>query len=144
MLQTFILLFHVLAAGAIVVLVLLQQGKGADMGAAFGSGSAGSLFGSSGSANFMSRMTAIMATLFFITSLVLTYVAASSSASRGLMERVPASPASQIPVPGAPAPSGAAVPVPSAPAAGAVPAAPVAPAPDAGATGASKAQDIPK
>jgi preprotein translocase subunit SecG len=144
MLQTFILLFHVLAAGAIVVLVLLQQGKGADMGAAFGSGSAGSLFGSSGSANFMSRMTAIMATLFFITSLVLTYVAASSGTSRGLMERVPASPASQIPVPGAPAPSGAAVPVPSAPAAGTVPSAPAAPAPDAGATGASKAQDIPK
>jgi len=134
MLQNFILLFHVLAAGAIVVFVLLQQGKGADMGAAFGSGSAGSLFGSSGSANFMSRMTAIMATVFFITSLVLTYVAANTGASRGLMDRVPATPASQIPVPGAPA----------APAAGAsavpVPAAPV----EAAKGAASKAQDIPK
>jgi preprotein translocase subunit SecG len=134
MLQNFILLFHVLAASAIVVFVLLQQGKGADMGAAFGSGSAGSLFGSSGSANFMSRMTAIMATLFFITSLVLTYVAANTGASRGLMERVPATPASQIPVPGAPA----------APAAGAS-AVPVPAAPVEGAKGAaSKAQDIPK
>jgi preprotein translocase subunit SecG len=134
MLQNFILLFHVLAAGAIVVFVLLQQGKGADMGAAFGSGSAGSLFGSSGSANFMSRMTAIMATVFFITSLVLTYVAANTGASRGLMDRVPATPASQIPVPGAPAAGAPAVPVPAAPA-----------APAEAATGAaSKAQDIPK
>jgi preprotein translocase subunit SecG len=147
MLQTFILLFHVLAAGAIVVFVLLQQGKGADMGAAFGSGSAGSLFGSSGSANFMSRMTAIMATLFFITSLVLTYLAAHTGVSRGLMENAPATPASQIPVPGAPAqaPASSAVPVPS------VPAAPeaagkgnAAPAADAAAKGASKAADIPK
>ncbi|MBY0437138.1 MAG: preprotein translocase subunit SecG, partial [Burkholderiales bacterium] len=115
MLQNFILLFHVLAAGAIVVFVLLQQGKGADMGAAFGSGSAGSLFGSSGSANFMSRMTAVMATLFFITSLVLTYLAAHTGTSRGLMDNVPTTPASQIPVPGAPAqaPAAPAVPVPS-------------------------------
>ena len=151
MLQTFILIFHVLAAGAIVVFVLLQQGKGADMGAAFGSGSAGSLFGSSGSANFMSRMTAVMATLFFITSLVLTYIAASSGASRGLMDRVPAAPASPASqVPGVPASGSPAVPVPSIPAA--VPGAPgapagpsaVDPARDAGAKGASKAQDIPK
>jgi len=131
MLQNFILLFHVLAACAIVVFVLLQQGKGADMGAAFGSGSAGSLFGSSGSANFMSRMTAIMATVFFITSLVLTYVAANTGASRGLMDRVPATPASQIPVPGAPAAGAPAVPVPAAPA-------------EAAKDAASKAQDIPK
>lgn len=152
MLQNFILLFHVLAAGAIVVFVLLQQGKGADMGAAFGSGSAGSLFGSSGSANFMSRMTAIMATLFFITSLVLTYLASNTGLSRGLMDSVPATPASQIPVPGAPAqaPGAAAVPVP-------VPSAPAGAVSDAGAkgaagapaapsavNGASKAEDIPK
>ena len=149
MLQTFILLFHVLAAGAIVVFVLLQQGKGADMGAAFGSGSAGSLFGSSGSANFMSRMTAIMATLFFITSLVLTYLAANTSVSRGLMQDAPATPASQIPVPGAPAqaPGSSAVPVPSAPAASAPGAAGTGTkgaAAEAGAKGASKASDIPK
>ncbi|OYY92620.1 MAG: preprotein translocase subunit SecG [Hydrogenophilales bacterium 28-61-23] len=64
---------HILVAAAVVILVLLQHGKGADMGAAFGSGSSGSLFGASGSANFMSRATAVMATLFFLTSLGLTY-----------------------------------------------------------------------
>ncbi len=64
---------HILVAAAVVGLVLLQHGKGADMGAAFGSGSSGSLFGASGSANFMSRATAVLATLFFVTSLALTY-----------------------------------------------------------------------
>lgn len=64
---------HILVAVTVVGLVLLQHGKGADMGAAFGSGSSGSLFGASGSANFMSRATAVMATLFFLTSLGLTY-----------------------------------------------------------------------
>ncbi len=64
---------HILVAAAVVGLVLLQHGKGADMGAAFGSGSSGSLFGASGSANFMSRATAVLATLFFMTSLGLTY-----------------------------------------------------------------------
>jgi preprotein translocase subunit SecG len=64
---------HILVAATVVGLVLLQHGKGADMGAAFGSGSSGSLFGASGSANFMSRATAVMATLFFVTSLGLTY-----------------------------------------------------------------------
>ncbi|MBC7781309.1 MAG: preprotein translocase subunit SecG [Proteobacteria bacterium] len=99
MLQNLIMVFHVLAAGAIVVFVLLQHGKGADMGAAFGSGSAGSLFGSSGSANFLSRMTAIVATVFFCTSLVLTYIAAQRGPSRGLMDQVPAGPV----IPGSPA-----------------------------------------
>jgi preprotein translocase subunit SecG len=64
---------HVLVAVAVVGLVLLQHGKGADMGAAFGSGSSGSLFGASGSANFLSRSTAVLATMFFLTSLGLTY-----------------------------------------------------------------------
>lgn len=64
---------HILVAAAVVGLVLLQHGKGADMGAAFGSGSSGSLFGASGSANFMSRATAVLATMFFLTSLGLTY-----------------------------------------------------------------------
>ena len=66
-------IIHTLVAAAVVGLVLLQHGKGADMGAAFGSGSSGSLFGANGSANFMSRATAILATLFFVTSLALTY-----------------------------------------------------------------------
>ena len=73
MLANLILVFHVLVAVVMIALVLVQHGKGADMGAAFGTGSAGSLFGSSGSANFLSRSTAVCATLFFITSLGLTY-----------------------------------------------------------------------
>jgi len=73
MLASIILTIHVILAIAIVVLVLVQHGKGADMGAAFGTGSAGSLFGSSGASNFLSRSTAVCATLFFVTSLGLTY-----------------------------------------------------------------------
>ncbi|MDR2092537.1 MAG: preprotein translocase subunit SecG [Azoarcus sp.] len=70
-----VLLVHVLAGLSVIGLVLVQHGKGADMGAAFGSGASGSLFGSSGSANFLSRTTAVLATLFFITSLSLSYLA---------------------------------------------------------------------
>lgn len=73
--ETLVWIVHIIVAIALVALVLLQQGKGADMGAAFGSGSAGSLFGSSGSANFLSRSTAVLATLFFLTSLTLAYFA---------------------------------------------------------------------
>lgn len=76
---------HVIAAVVIIVLVLMQQGKGADMGAAFGSGSSGSVFGASGSGNFLSRSTAIVATIFFITSLSLTYMASSSTGDPGVM-----------------------------------------------------------
>ena len=64
---------HVLVAMAVIGLVLMQHGKGADMGAAFGSGSSGSLFGATGSANFLSRTTAVLATAFFLTSMGLTY-----------------------------------------------------------------------
>lgn len=67
---------HVLVAVSLVGLVLLQHGKGADMGAAFGSGASGSLFGATGSANFLSRTTAALATVFFLTSMGLTYFAA--------------------------------------------------------------------
>lgn len=76
---------HVIAAVVIIVLVLMQQGKGADMGAAFGSGSSGSVFGASGSGNFLSRTTAIVATIFFITSLSLTYLAGNVSDGQGGM-----------------------------------------------------------
>jgi preprotein translocase subunit SecG len=72
--ETIVWVVHVLTAVVLIGLVLMQHGKGADMGAAFGTGSAGSLFGSSGSANFLSRSTAVAATLFFITSLSLTYL----------------------------------------------------------------------
>jgi len=83
--QTLILVLHIIAAVGIVVLVLLQHGKGADMGAAFGSGSAGSLFGSSGSANFLSRSTAALTALFFVTSLGLTYLSTSKPSTQGVI-----------------------------------------------------------
>ena len=63
---------HVLVAALIIVFVLLQRGKGAETGAAFGSGASGTVFGARGSANFLSRVTAVLATLFFATSLILT------------------------------------------------------------------------
>jgi preprotein translocase subunit SecG len=72
---------HVLVAVTLVGLVLMQHGKGADMGAAFGSGSSGSLFGASGSANFLSRTTAVLATLFFLTSMGLTFFSAKGGQS---------------------------------------------------------------
>jgi preprotein translocase subunit SecG len=71
--ETLVWIVHIVVALGVIVLVLLQQGKGADMGAAFGSGSAGSLFGANGSANFLSRSTAVLATLFFLTSLGLAF-----------------------------------------------------------------------
>jgi preprotein translocase subunit SecG len=77
--ETIVWVVHVLAALGVVGLVLMQHGKGADMGAAFGSGASGSLFGSSGSANFLSRATAILAAVFFVTSLTLAYFSGTKS-----------------------------------------------------------------
>lgn len=88
--ETLVWFVHVISAVTLIVLVLVQHGKGADMGAAFGSGSAGSLFGSSGSANFLSRSTAIAATIFFITSLSLTYIYAQPVQGTGVMDKVDA------------------------------------------------------
>ena len=105
--ETAILVLHVLAAICVIGLVLLQHGKGADMGAAFGSGSAGSLFGASGSANFLSRTTAIMAAAFFLTSLGLTYLSSRGGDEGGVMsthQEAPANPAPAIPAPTSPAP----------------------------------------
>jgi preprotein translocase subunit SecG len=70
-----IVVVHVLIALSIIGLVLLQHGKGADMGSGFGGGASGSLFGATGSANFLSRTTAVLATLFFLSSLGLAYIA---------------------------------------------------------------------
>jgi preprotein translocase subunit SecG len=72
---TLVLVIHVLAALGVIGLVLLQHGKGADVGAAFGSGASGSLFGATGSANFLSRTTSILAAVFFLSSLGLAYLA---------------------------------------------------------------------
>ncbi len=74
-----VMVIHVLAAAGVIGLVLLQHGKGADMGASFGSGASGSLFGVSGSSNFLSRATAICVAVFFATSLTLTYLYSHSS-----------------------------------------------------------------
>jgi preprotein translocase subunit SecG len=106
-LQSIVLVLHVLIAIAICGFVLLQHGKGADMGAAFGSGSSGSLFGASGSANFLSRTTAILAAVFFASSLGLTYfgsqTAPKSAVDRSIMDTAPASKSSEIPTPASPA-----------------------------------------
>ena len=92
---SFLMTVQVLSAIGIVVLVLLQQGKGADMGAAFGSGSAGSVFGSAGSANFLSRATAFAATVFFLTTLALAYTnkgpTQETTTPSGIMEAIPSS-----------------------------------------------------
>jgi preprotein translocase subunit SecG len=72
-LSTVLLALQMLSALVMIGLILVQHGKGADMGAAFGSGSSGSLFGASGSANFMSRATAVLATVFFVCTLALAY-----------------------------------------------------------------------
>ena len=78
-----VLTIHIIVGIAVIGLVLLQHGKGADMGAAFGSGASGSLFGASGSANFMSRLTAGLAAVFFITSLSLAYIAMHKPVATG-------------------------------------------------------------
>lgn len=83
MLFPLLLTVHILVGLGIIGLVLLQHGKGADMGAAFGSGASGSLFGASGSANFLSRTTAVLAAVFFITSLSLTAVVGSRVKTSG-------------------------------------------------------------
>ena len=77
--ENLVTVIHVLAATGVIGLVLLQHGKGADMGAAFGSGTSGSLFGVSGASNFMSRATAICVVIFFSTSLTLAYMSGHRS-----------------------------------------------------------------
>lgn len=99
---TLILVFHVLVALTVIGLVLLQHGKGADMGSGFGGGSSGSLFGATGSANFLSRATAVLATVFFLTSLGLAYLATHrATASGGVMDAVKTEKAAPAAVPGA-------------------------------------------
>lgn len=90
MIHTLILVVHVLAAIGLIVLVLLQQGKGADAGAAFGSGASATVFGSQGSGSFMTRTTAILATIFFLTSLALAspYVSQHVSGEKSVVDMV--------------------------------------------------------
>ena len=129
-----LLAVQVFSALAIIVLVLLQQGKGADMGSAFGSGSSGSLFGATGAANFLSRATKWAAVVFFASTAGLAYVShkgtSGPAVDSGVMQNFPADRSvPQVPgaAPAAPATGGASV-----PGAASVPAAPAAPAkPDA-------------
>lgn len=88
--QTIVLISHTVIALVIIALVLLQRGKGADAGAAFGSGASGTVFGSRGSTSFFSRMTAVLATVFFATSLGLAYLSGqTSSGPASLLENAP-------------------------------------------------------
>jgi preprotein translocase subunit SecG len=141
-----VVVVQVISALAIIGLVLMQHGKGADMGAAFGSGASGSLFGASGSSNFMSKSTAVAAAIFFASTLALAYFSGNrpTSVGGGVMERAPvttpaSSAGSAVP---ATAPLAPAVPASGVPAAGVpaaapstgVPAAPATEAPAAPAT----------
>jgi len=103
--EVLVLVIHIAVALGIVGLVLLQHGKGADVGAAFGSGVSGSLFGASGSANFLSRATAILAVVFFVTSFGLTYFSARKTETSSVMTTQPV-PAKSVPQ-NVPAPSSA-------------------------------------
>ncbi len=94
---------QVVSALAIVGLVLLQHGKGADMGAAFGSGSSGSLFGASGSANFLSHTTAIFAAVFFVCTLGITWIGNKKEVSPGILSGTVAPVVAPAPTPAAPA-----------------------------------------
>jgi preprotein translocase subunit SecG len=89
--QSIVLIGHTLVAVLIIVLVLLQRGKGADAGAAFGSGASGTVFGARGSSNFFSRATGVLATMFFISSLTLAYMSSQrSDGPESLLENAPA------------------------------------------------------
>ncbi len=105
-LHTLVVVLQVVSAIGVIVLVLLQHGKGADMGAAFGSGASGSLFGATGSANFLSRLTAGMATVFFVCTLGLVFITnkAQVAAPSSVMEQ-PAAPAGDASIPQVPAPA---------------------------------------
>ena len=143
LIQTVLLVLHLLTAVALCGFVLLQHGKGADMGAAFGSGASGSLFGAAGSANFLSRTTGILAAVFFLSSLGLTWFNATQTGARsvieqGVMDKVPVPRTSEVPSPPAgAAPAGAPVPAGSA-LQPAKPASPAGSAPD------SKSGEVPK
>lgn len=118
---TVIVVLQVVSALTIIGLVLLQHGKGADMGAAFGSGASGSLFGASGSSNFLSKFTGVAATIFFCATLALAYVGSKPGAIQGgVMENLPAAPAPDAATPAQPAAGSSSAPATNAP----VPAAP--------------------
>ena len=98
-----ITVIHVLACLFMIGVVLLQQGKGADMGAAFGSGASQTLFGARGSANFLTRATAILATIFFVSNMALAWMASKETgAPASVTVTTPEAPKNDVPVPAAP------------------------------------------
>jgi preprotein translocase subunit SecG len=118
---------QIIAALVMIGLVLIQHGKGADMGASFGSGASGSLFGATGSANFLSRSTAVCAAVFFACTLALAFISNDRTA-RGTGSSVLDQPAGAAPAASVPATGAALVPGAASPASAAVPAAPAVPA----------------
>jgi preprotein translocase subunit SecG len=121
---TVLIVFYVLASVSLIGLVLIQHGKGADAGAAFGSGASGTVFGSRGSANFLSRATAWLAAVFFILSLTLAYIVHGRSTGRSVVDAAPAAaqqPAAPAVPDAAPAQQAPAVPPAEAPKSGAKP-----------------------
>jgi preprotein translocase subunit SecG len=123
-----ILAAQMLSALAMIGLILVQHGKGADMGAAFGSGGSGSLFGASGSANFLSRTTAVLATVFFVATLSLAYfgnlrtgASGTGSVLEGPAAAVPSGASSGVPAAASSAPAAASIPAPAASGAAQIP-----------------------
>ncbi len=98
---TILVVLHVLVSIALIGLVLIQHGKGADAGAAFGSGASGTVFGSRGSANFLTRITAWLAGAFFLLSLALAYVVHGKSASSSVVDEAPAAVVAEPVIPAA-------------------------------------------
>ncbi len=152
-LTTLLIVVQVVSAISIIVLVLLQHGKGADMGAAFGGGASGSLFGATGSANFLSRSTAAVATVFFIATLGLAYTgteirrpAPDAGGVMSVPQGAPSAPS--VPsVPSAPAPKDVPSPasqIPGSAPASSAPAAPAGVPPAPGAPAPAKSDQIPK
>lgn len=103
--REFITVIDILAAVGLIVLVLLQQGKGADMGAAFGSGASATLFGSRGTANFLTRTTAVLAAIFFVSNMALAYLSTQSAPSSVTGGSVVQEQAPSTPPDGSPAPA---------------------------------------
>ena len=95
--HTILVMVHLFLSIGLIGLILIQHGKGADAGAAFGSGASATVFGAQGSANFLSRTTGVLALLFFVTSLTLAWMALNTARDSGLMVDVPTEQAEEIP-----------------------------------------------
>ena len=105
LLKTILVVLQIISAIGVIALVLVQQGKGADMGAAFGGGSSGGLFGAAGSANFLSRVTAVFATIFFLSTLGITLFGSTKSQNAGVLSGTSApvaAPATEVLAPATP------------------------------------------